>query len=153
MTIDTWAYGPTEADTVSQALADNRVVEITRNDDGTFRIVEMNDEWGGATLTAAQFQMWIQELQALAADSESIFMNIITPPTSDLTPPPAVQALIDLATEESEFGITFVAGYARLLHKDTKAVIREEPWEHAFQFGRNILNNSLHHVTTGPARS
>ncbi len=69
MKIETWAYGPVEKETVSQALATERVVRVKKNDDGTFEVREMCDEWFGATLTADQLKAWGRELIALAESS------------------------------------------------------------------------------------
>lgn len=66
MKIDCWAYGPVEAETVSEALAQNRVISVKPTDDGNFDVREMCDEYYGATLTADQLAEWGKELISLS---------------------------------------------------------------------------------------
>jgi len=65
-TVDCWAYGPAEASTISEALADNRVIKVTPIADGKFQVLEKCDDFYGATLTAEQLAEWGRELIALA---------------------------------------------------------------------------------------
>lgn len=58
-----------EYPTVSEALADNRVLKITRQEDGNFLVEEMCDEAFNAILTAEQLVAWAEELKALATSS------------------------------------------------------------------------------------
>ena len=57
---------PLEYPTISEALADNRVVKITKLEDGRFEVREMCDEWAMANLTREQLLAWAEELKALA---------------------------------------------------------------------------------------
>ena len=68
MLIDCNAYGEEhlEYQTVSEGLADNRVVKVTRLDDGRFEVREMCDEWASARLTADKLRAWGQELIDMA---------------------------------------------------------------------------------------
>jgi hypothetical protein len=68
MLIDCNAYGnePLEYDTVSEALADNRVVKVTRLGLETFGVYEMCDEYFCAKLTAEQLRAWGKELIDMA---------------------------------------------------------------------------------------
>lgn len=66
-TVDCWAYGSVDEPSVSKALAENRVVKITPTDDGKFDVLEMCDEYFGATLTAEQLAEWGRELIALSS--------------------------------------------------------------------------------------
>lgn len=65
-TVNCLAYGPVTTKTISQALAENRLVEVTRQDDGTFIVREMCDEWYVATLTPEQLAEWGKELIELS---------------------------------------------------------------------------------------
>ena len=58
--------GLLEYSTISQALADNRVVEVTKLGDGRFEVREQCDGWAVANLTREQLLIWIEELKALA---------------------------------------------------------------------------------------
>ena len=57
---------PLEYPTISEALADNRVVKITKLEDGRFEVREMCEEWASANLTREQLLAWVEELKALA---------------------------------------------------------------------------------------
>lgn len=63
---DQHGLGPLEYPTVSEALADNRVVKITKREDGRFDVREMCDEWARANLTREQLLAWAEELKVLA---------------------------------------------------------------------------------------
>lgn len=65
--VDCWAYGSVDEPTISKALAENRVVKIRPTEDGKFEILEMCDEYFGATLTAEQLAEWGRELIALSS--------------------------------------------------------------------------------------
>ena len=65
--VDCWAYGRVDEPTISKALAENRVVKITPTEDGKFEVLEMCDEYFGATLTADQLAEWGRELIALSS--------------------------------------------------------------------------------------
>ena len=65
--VDCWAYGSVDEPTISKALAENRVVKITPTEDGKFEVLEMCDEYFGATLTAEQLAEWGRELIALSS--------------------------------------------------------------------------------------
>ena len=65
--IDCSAYGPDETATISEALANNRIVKITPTEDGKFDVIEMCDEYFVATLTAEQLEEWGRELIALSS--------------------------------------------------------------------------------------
>jgi len=65
--VDCWAYGSADEPTISKALAENRVVKITPTEDGKFEVLEMCDEYFGATLTAEQLAEWGRELIALSS--------------------------------------------------------------------------------------
>lgn len=56
-----------EYPTISEALADNRLVKITKLEDGRFEVKEMCDEWAVASLTREQLLAWAEELKALAS--------------------------------------------------------------------------------------
>ena len=68
MLIDCNAYGdePLEYGTVSQALADNRVVKVKPLGAGRYMVEEMCDEWFCARLTAEQLRAWGKELIDMA---------------------------------------------------------------------------------------
>ena len=68
MLLDCNAYGEErlEYPTVSEGLADNRVVKVSRMEDGHFEVREMCDEWAAARLTPEQLRAWGQELIDLA---------------------------------------------------------------------------------------
>ena len=55
-----------EYKTISEALADNRVVRVKKLEDGRFEVREMCDEWASANLTREQLLAWAEELKALA---------------------------------------------------------------------------------------
>jgi hypothetical protein len=55
-----------EYPTISEALAENRIVEVTKDEDGRFKVSEMCDEWYSIYLTAAQLRVWADELRAMA---------------------------------------------------------------------------------------
>ena len=65
--VECWAYGSVDEPTISKALAENRVVQITPTEDGKFEVLEMCDEYFGATLTAEQLAEWGRELIALSS--------------------------------------------------------------------------------------
>jgi len=56
-----------EYPTISEALAENRIVEVTKDEDGRFKVSEMCDEWYSIYLTAAQLRVWADELRAMAS--------------------------------------------------------------------------------------
>lgn len=64
------AYGNVEISkdykTISEVLADNRVVKIVPNTEGEFDVIEMSDEYFVATLTAGQLADWGRELIELS---------------------------------------------------------------------------------------
>lgn len=66
--VDCDQYGkePLEYPTISEALAGNRVVKITKLEAGRFEVREMCDEWASANLTREQLLAWAEELKALA---------------------------------------------------------------------------------------
>jgi len=66
--VDCNKYGkePLEYPTISEALADNRIVKVTKDEDGRFRVEEMCDEYFAAYLTASQLRAWSDELRAMA---------------------------------------------------------------------------------------
>jgi hypothetical protein len=65
--VNCWAYGSVDEPTISKALAENRVVKITPTEDGKFEVLEMCDEYYGATLPADQLAEWGRELIALSS--------------------------------------------------------------------------------------
>ena len=68
--VECWAYGSVDEPTISKALAENRVVQVTPTEDGKFEVREMCDEYFGATLTAAQLAEWGRELIALSSAND-----------------------------------------------------------------------------------
>ena len=66
--VDCDAYGREilKYDSISEALADNRVVKITKMEDGRFKVREMCDEYFSARLTRDQLIAWAEELTELA---------------------------------------------------------------------------------------
>ncbi len=66
--VDCDAYGREilEYDSISEALADNRVVKITKMEDGKFKVREMCDEYFSSCLTREQLIAWAEELTELA---------------------------------------------------------------------------------------
>jgi hypothetical protein len=55
-----------EYPTISEALAENRIVGVTKDEDGRFKVCEMCDEGYSIYLTAAQLRVWADELRAMA---------------------------------------------------------------------------------------
>jgi len=80
MLIDCNQYGTNllEYATVSEALADNRVVEVVREKDGCFKVREMCDEWASARLTADQLRAWGQELIDMANNDKLTVDDVLT---------------------------------------------------------------------------
>ena len=74
MLLDCNAYGEEhlEYPTVSEGLADNRVVKVSRLEDGRFEVREMCDEWASARLTPEQLRAWGQELIDLANNAARV---------------------------------------------------------------------------------
>lgn len=67
-----------------------------------------------------------------------------TPDTTDLTPPPGVQALLDEATVEGgPYAAEFTAASVLLRDTRTRTVVKEVAWPGAGQFGTNLLRNIL----------
>jgi hypothetical protein len=66
--VDCNAYGkePLEYKTISKALADNRIVSVSKEDDGTFCVEEGCDNYFCGYLTREQLLAWAEELKALA---------------------------------------------------------------------------------------
>ena len=65
-TVKCSAYGEVQTQTISKALAENRIVKVERNEDGEFEVTEMCDEYFVATLTAGQLADWGRELIELS---------------------------------------------------------------------------------------
>lgn len=64
--------------------------------------------------------------------------------TTDLTPPPAVQELLDAASDEGgPHSAQFTQSSVRLVNSRTREVVREVYWPGAGQFGTNLLRNIL----------
>jgi hypothetical protein len=57
---------PLEYKTISEALADNRIVSVTKEEDGRFRVEEMCDQCFAGYLTREQLIAWAHELRAMA---------------------------------------------------------------------------------------
>lgn len=66
--VDCNAYGkePLEYKTISEALADNRIVNVTKEYDGRFCVEEGCDNYFRGYLTREQLLAWSDELRALA---------------------------------------------------------------------------------------
>lgn len=54
-----------DCETVSECLRNDRVVEVTKIDDGTFFIGECCDGFYHAVLSREQFAAWVDELKAM----------------------------------------------------------------------------------------
>lgn len=66
--IDCDAYGDRliESPTITAALADNRILSVTPQLDGRFRVAEMCDDYFHGLLTPAQLHAWADELHRIA---------------------------------------------------------------------------------------
>ena len=58
--------GMNECDTIGEALREDRVVEVTKEEDGRFRVEECCDRYFAAILTKEQLIAWADELRELA---------------------------------------------------------------------------------------
>lgn len=64
--VDTTAYGPAEYPTISKALDEQRIISITKCEDGRFELRERCDDYFAAYLPREQLVAWANELLALA---------------------------------------------------------------------------------------
>lgn len=65
--------GEVETDSIIEGLNEARVLEITRLEDGRFKLTERCDEWFSVALTADQMRLLAQELIAMVdSDTQAV---------------------------------------------------------------------------------